>query len=134
MKLAERDRHKLKQNNIEWSPITRVWLRRCWLLQRLQKKIAGHGRDPRNLLRECALRGIKDPCQITQDKLVGEFYVCKLNLALLEKHSPHFRLQFLKQLFTAAKKHRDTIQASSVTKIIQKEAIRKQWHQINRST
>ncbi len=27
MKLAERDSHKLKRNNIEWSPITRVWLR-----------------------------------------------------------------------------------------------------------
>jgi hypothetical protein len=27
MKLAERDSHKFKQNNIEWSPITRVWLR-----------------------------------------------------------------------------------------------------------
>ena len=27
MKSAERDSHKFKQNNIEWSPITRVWLR-----------------------------------------------------------------------------------------------------------
>jgi hypothetical protein len=60
MKLAERDSHKFKQNNIEWSPITRVWLRRRWLLQRVKKFKAGRIRDPRNLFRECALRGIKD--------------------------------------------------------------------------
>ncbi len=92
MKLAERDSHKFKQNSIEWSPITRVWLRQRWLLQGMQKYIAGRVRDPRNLFRECALRGIKDPRQITMDEIVAKFYVCKHNLALLEKHGPHFRL------------------------------------------
>ena len=134
MKLAERDRHKFKQNNIEWSPITRAWLRQRWLLQRVQKYIAGQVRDPRNLFQECALRGITDPHQITPDEIVAEFYVCKHNLALLKKHGPHFRLWFLKQLVTTAKKHGDTLRATSVTRIIQKEAICKRWHQINRST
>ena len=95
-----------------------------------------HGpvRDPRNLFRECALRGIKDPCQITPDEIIAEFYVCKHNVALLEKHGPNFRLQFLKQLVTTAKKHGDTLWATSVTGILQKEAICKRWHRINRST
>jgi hypothetical protein len=134
MKSAERDSHKLKRNNIEWSPITRVWLRRRWLLQRVENYKAGRIRDPRNLFRECALRGIKDPSQITPEEIVTEFYVCKHNLALLEKHGPLLRLRFLKQLVTTAMKHGDTIRASSVTEIIKKEAIRKWWHRINRST
>ena len=61
MKSAERESHKFKQNNIEWSPITRVWLRQRWLLQRMQKYKAGWIRDPRNLFHECTRRGIKDP-------------------------------------------------------------------------
>ncbi len=79
MKSAERDSHKFKRNNIEWSPITRVWLRQRWLLQRVQKFKAGRIRDPRNLFCECARRGIKDPRQITPDEIVAEFYVCKRN-------------------------------------------------------
>jgi hypothetical protein len=134
MKLAERDSHKFKRNNIEWSPITRVWLRQCWLLQRMQRCMAGRIRDPRNLFRECALRGIKDLRQITPDEIVAEFYVCKHNLSLPEKHSPHFRLGFLKQLATRAKKHGDTLRASSVIGIIQKKATCKRWHQNNHST
>ena len=134
MKSAERDSHKFKQNNIEWSPITRVWLCQCWFLQRVQKYKASRIRDPINLFRECTLRGIKDLHQIISDEIVAEFYVCKQNLALLEKHGPHFRFWFLKQHVTTAKKHGDTLWASSVTGIIQKEAIRKQWHRINWST
>ncbi len=134
MKSAERDSHKLKRNNMELSPITRVWLCQRWLLQRVEKYKAGRIRDPRNLFRECALRGIKDPSQITPDEIVAEFYVCKHNLALLEKHGPLLRLRFLKQLVTTAKRHGDTLRASSITGIIQKEAIRKRWHWINRST
>ncbi len=100
----------------------------------MQKYVADQVRDPRNLFRECALRGIKDPHQITSDEIVAEFYVCKHNLALLEKHGPHFRIRFLKQLVTTAKTHGDTLWATRVTGIIQKEEIRKRWHWINRST
>ena len=96
--------------------------------------MAGRIRDPRNLFWECALRGIKDPHQITPDEIVAEFYVCKHNLSLLERHGPHFRLRFLKQLVTTAKKHKDTLWATSVSRIIQNEAIHKRWHRINRST
>ncbi len=60
--------------------------------------------------------------------------MCKHNLALLEKQGPLFRLRFLKQLVTTAKRHGDTHRASCVTGIIQKEAIRKRWRRINRST
>ncbi len=100
----------------------------------MEKYKAGQIRDPRNLFRECALRGIKDPCQITPDEIVAEFYVCKHNLALLEKHGPLLQLRFLKQLVTTAKKQGDTLWASCVTGIIQKEAIHKRWHWIDQST
>ena len=60
--------------------------------------------------------------------------MCKHNLALLEKHGLLFRLRFLKQLVTTAKRHGDTHRASCITGIIQNEAIRKRWRQINRST
>jgi hypothetical protein len=92
----------------------------------MQKYIVGRVGDHRSIFWECALRGIKDPHQITLDKIVAEFYVCKHNLALLEKHGPLLRFRFLKQLVTTAKKHGDTPWASNVTRIIQKEAIRKQ--------
>ena len=81
----------------------------------MQEFKAGRIRDPGSLFHECALRGIKDPRQITPDEIVAEFYVCKHNLALLEKHGPLFRLWFLKQLVTTAKRHGDTHWASCVT-------------------
>ena len=37
MKSAERDSHKIKQNNLEWSPITRVWIHQRRLIQRIKK-------------------------------------------------------------------------------------------------
>jgi hypothetical protein len=76
----------------------------------------------------------KTQAQITPDEIVAEFYVCKHNLALLEKHGPLFRLQFLKQLVTTANRHGDTHRASCLTGIIQKEANRKRWRRINWST
>ena len=134
MKSAERESHKIKRSIIEWSPYTRVWVRRRWLLQRVRKFMAGDIRDPRNLFRECHSRGVKDPHQIRHDELSAEFYVCKQNLELLAKHGPHFRLRFLKQLVTKAKKRGDSIRAGQISGIIKREASRKRWRRINRST
>jgi hypothetical protein len=83
---------------------------------------------------ECRNCGVKDPWQITPDKLKTEFFVCKHNINLLQANSPHLQLKFLKNLVTKAKTRGDITRASKVTGIIQKEASRKQWRQINWST
>jgi hypothetical protein len=77
---------------------------------------------------------MKDPRLITVDELKTEFLVCKQNLELLEKHGPYFRLKFLKGLVSKAKKKGDSVRATRITGIIQKEATQKQWHRINNST
>jgi hypothetical protein len=68
------------------------------------------------------------------DELKTEFYVCKHNMELLTGNGPFFHLKFLKGLVTAAKKRGDSFRASTITGIIQREASRKQWKQINKST
>jgi hypothetical protein len=68
------------------------------------------------------------------DKLKTEFLVCTQNLELLEKHGPYFRLKFLKGLVSKAKKKRNSVCATRITGIIQKEATQKWWRRINRST
>jgi hypothetical protein len=50
------------------------------------------------------------------------------------KNSPFFRLKFLKDLVKSAKERGDKLRELKVTGIIQKEAMRKQWRWINRST
>ena len=50
MKSSERDCHKYKRSDIEWSPLVGVWLRRRWLLHRVQTFREGRTRDPRNLI------------------------------------------------------------------------------------
>jgi hypothetical protein len=64
MKSAERDCHKYKRDNLEWSPLASVWIHRRWLLKRVQTYMSGNTRDPRNLFRECRKRGVKDLSQL----------------------------------------------------------------------
>ena len=134
MKSSERDCHKYKRDCIEWSPYTKIWWRRRWLLQRVQRFMSGRIRDPRNLFRECRSSGIKDPRVITQDELNAEFYVCKQNLETLAKNGPYFRLRFLKDLISSARRSGDSSRAMKISGIVQKEAARKRWRRINRST
>jgi hypothetical protein len=77
---------------------------------------------------------MKDPWQITSDEFKTEFCFCKHNIELLRANSPYLRLKFLKSLVTKAKTRGDITRASKVTGIIQKEASRKWWRQINMST
>jgi hypothetical protein len=61
--------------------------------------------------------------------------VCKHNLELLAKNGPHFCQKFLQGLVTSSKQKDDATQASKVdVSILQKEASRKQWRQVNRTT
>jgi hypothetical protein len=76
---------------------------------------------------------VKDPRQITSDEFKTEFFVCKHNIKLLQANSPYLQLKFLKSLDAKAKTSDKTC-ASKVTGITQKDASRKQWRQINRST
>jgi hypothetical protein len=43
----------------------------------MKKYLHGEIRDPHNLIRECRLRGVTNPQQITMDELRMEFFVCK---------------------------------------------------------
>jgi hypothetical protein len=83
MKSAEKDSHKYKRNNIKLSPYVGVWIPRRWLLAPVQSYLAGRTWDPHNLCCECRYRGVKDPRQITLDKLKMEFFIWKHNIELL---------------------------------------------------
>jgi hypothetical protein len=50
MKVAEKDCHKYKRTDIEWSPYSGVWLHRWWLLACIQRYLSGKTGDPRNLI------------------------------------------------------------------------------------
>jgi hypothetical protein len=65
------------------------------------------------------------------DELWTEFYVWKQNINLLKKHSSYFWLEFLKSLVSTAKKQGETVRASKLMEMIQKEDSRKQWGNIN---
>ena len=73
MKSAEHDCHKYKRNNIEWSPYAGVWIHQRWLLAKVYKYLMGKTRDPRNLIWDCCLRGVKHLQVITMDKLRTKF-------------------------------------------------------------
>jgi hypothetical protein len=61
-------------------------------------------------------------------------FVCKSNLELLAKHSPHYQRKHLHSLVASAKQRGDLTQASKIVGILQKEACQKCWRQVNRST
>ena len=134
MKSSEQHCHKYKRTHIEWSPYAGVWLHRRWLLVRVERYLSGKTRDPRNLFRECRRRGVKDPRQITRDELKTEFFVCKKNLIALSKNGPYFRRKFLQGLCNEAKLKGDSNRAAKISGILQKEASRKRWRRVNRST
>ncbi len=91
-------------------------------------------KGPKEPFCDCQLKGVKDPQLIMVDKLKTKFLVCKQNLELLEKHGPYFRLKFLKGPVSKAKTKGDSVHASRIIGIIQKEATQKQWQRINKST
>jgi hypothetical protein len=134
MKAAEKDCHKYKRANIEWSPYSGVWLHQWWLLACIQRYLSGKTRDPRNLIQDCRKRGVTDPRLITQDELRMEFFICKQNLDHLSKHGPHYHRQFLKRLVTLAKLTGNANQAAKITGILHREDSRKWWSRVNKST
>ncbi len=75
MKSSEHKCHKYKRMDIEWSPLAGVWIHQQWLLYCVQNYLAGKTRDPRNLIKACRKRGVRDPHHITQDELQTEFCV-----------------------------------------------------------
>jgi len=77
---------------------------------------------------------VKDPRQITRDELKTEFFVCKKNLIALSKNGPYFRRKFLQGLCNEAKLKGDSNRAAKISGILQKEASRKRWRRVNRST
>ncbi len=76
----------------------------------------------------------KDQRLITRDELKTDFFVCKHNIKILKKNSPFFGLKFLKGLVKKAKRRGDAFCILKITGIIEKEASRKLWRRINKST
>ena len=87
-------------------------------MKRVENFLAGKTRDPRNLIKKCKKKGVKDPRRITEDELKTEFLVCKLNLDTLAKNSPQLRKKFLKDLVTAAKIRGEENRAARLVRII----------------
>jgi hypothetical protein len=123
MKSAEQGCHKCKRNSIEWSLYVGMWILRWWLLSRVLDLMSGKMRNPRNLFRDCQLKGVKDPRLIMVDGLKTEFLVCKQNLKLLEKHGPCFWLKFLKGLVSKVKKKGDSVHATRITGILRRRPL-----------
>jgi hypothetical protein len=96
--------------------------------------LLGKTKAPCNLFWECSKRGVKDPQKITIDELRMEIFVCKQNIAILEKNCQYFHLQFLKSLVVLVREGGDTDRALKISGIIQKENMQKRWRRINRST
>jgi hypothetical protein len=134
MKVTKKDCHKYIGGHIEWCPVTGVWMKHCWLLGQVQVFLNGQTRDPRNLFNECPKHGLRDPQQITQDKLNAEFFICKRKLEYLVKHGPRMRRKFLNNLILTAKKKGDQVCATKIATILQLEKARKGWRRINWST
>jgi hypothetical protein len=134
MESSEYDCHKYKRMHIKWSPYAGVWHHRQWLLVQVERYLSGKIQDPRNLFRECSRQGVKDPHRITRDELKTEFFVCRQNLVILAKNGPHFCHRFLQGLCTEAKLKGEGSRAAKIGGILQKEASRKRWRQVDRST
>jgi hypothetical protein len=61
MKASKRECHKYVEGRIEWCPETGAWMKRCWLLGRVQVFLNRWTRDPRNLFVDCLKHGLTDP-------------------------------------------------------------------------
>ncbi len=83
------------------------------------------------MIQDCLRRGVKRPLSITRDELRTEFFVCQKNIELLTKNEPLF---WLKHLFKQSLQSGNAHRVSKITGIIQKEAMRKRWNRINKST
>jgi hypothetical protein len=66
------------------------------------------------------------------DELKTELFVCRQNLIILVKNRPYFCCRFLQGLCTKAKLKGEGSRAAKIGGILQKEASRKQWRQVNR--
>ena len=133
MKCAENNCHQYHQNHIEWSPIVGVWLKRHWLLNRVQRYLDGKVPDPRNLYRDCRKKGIVDPREITQDGLDVEHCVCDKQLDDLAKKAPALRKKHLKDRHKRAVQKGDSEKASAIVTMLHREAKRKRWRRVKRS-
>jgi len=134
MKSAEANCRTYKQCHIEWSPEVGAWMRRRWLLARVKKFLEGKIRDPRNLFRDCRKHSIKDPRFITREELNAEFHLTQQKLDDYAKKAPKLRRQHLKDLHRKAVARGDEDRAKIILRILHREATRKRWRRVNRST
>ena len=84
-----------KQNHIEWSPAVRMWMKRRWLLERVQKfisrKRAWSRCRVRNLQRSCRRHKLAMPDKITMEELAAHKTICNQTLKRLRKEAPYLR-------------------------------------------
>ena len=77
---AENKCRTFKNDDLEWSPTVKLWIKRRWILGRLQKFIAKKRARSlstyKRLKRSCRRNGLKEPHLFTRDELNIEMKTC----------------------------------------------------------
>ena len=131
---AENKCHAYKQNHIEYSPEVNIWLTRRWTLGSVKKYLEGRVPDPRNLYKRCDRQDIPDPRGMKLDDVEIEIFICGQKIDDLRAHAPKMRIEHLRLCLAKAKEEQREDKAASIVRILRKEANKKRWRRVNRST
>ena len=128
----------VQNDDIEWSPTTKMWLGRRWFSVRLQKFIAKEKAWSmcryKNTKRSCRRQRLKGTNKRTLDELNTERKVCKKNLKELQQTDPYRWVFHLQQRCRIALAQGDVNKTKALLELIKNERKSKRLRRIEHVT
>lgn len=135
---AEEGCNQYKNDFLEFSPETNVWIKRRDLYTQLRSINArleqGKRADITHFARACAVSDIVDPFSLSDQEIGLRIEACKARLRELKSVAPLLRLEHLRACITRAKERGDTKAVIRIRQIIRNEKLRKRWSGVKRAT
>ena len=90
--------------------------------------------DPRNLFKRCKTHKITNPSKLTLDEVRVELFICQQKLEELRPEAPQHWREHLNDCLAKATENDDTERMQAIKKVLEREASRKCWARVNRSS
>jgi hypothetical protein len=135
---SEEHCNQFKNDWIEFSPETNVWIKRRDLYNQLRsinaRRRQGKRADITHFVRNCAVSDIQDPFSLSDREIGLRIEACKARIRELKSVAPLLRLEHLRDCLWRAKLRGDKKAMIRIQQIIRNEKFRKRWGGVKRST
>eukprot|EP00956_Cyclotella_meneghiniana_P034366 scaffold104037_cov45-Cyclotella_meneghiniana.AAC.3 len=135
---AEENCNQFKNDYIEFSPQTNIWIKRRDLYKQLRsinaRRKLGKEVNVTHFARSCVVADIQDPFSLSDREIGNRIEACKARLRDLKSVAPMLRIEHLRDCIHRAKERGDMKAVVRIRQILRNEKLRRRWGGVHKST